>query len=341
MAATMKDIARTTGLGLATISKYLNGGKVRPRNKTLIDAAVKELDFTVNSIARSLKTNHSHTIGVIIPELSQAFSTSIITHVTDALRKKGYAVLVCDCRSDGKLEREMVSFLLNKRVDGILNMPTSTNGEHLQPALNRKVPVVLIDRMIQRLVGQVSAVLLDNVDAARKATAFLLDAGHQNTGIVLGAKGVYTSEHRCSGFRKAFAQCGLTAREENIVFSDYSIKGGYESTKKLLSVPQPPTALFVTNFEMTLGAIIALNEMQIRVPEDLSFVGFDKLDLFDAIFPSLALMKQPQNAIGECAAQLLLNMLSADNGPVSHQVVSLSAEFQAGTSVKAIPRAKR
>jgi LacI family transcriptional regulator len=199
MPATMKDIARITGLGLATISKYLNGGNVLPRNRELIAAAVKELDFTVNAFARSLKTRQSRTVGVVIPELNNAFSTSIITYVTDVLRKQEYAVLVCDCRTDQKLEKEMISFLLGKRVDGILNMPTTPGGEHLQPALDRGLPIVLIDRMIQRLTGQVSAVLVDNVDAARKGTDLLLDAGHRNIGIILGPKGIYTSEHRCAG----------------------------------------------------------------------------------------------------------------------------------------------
>ena len=332
----MKDIARVTGLGLATISKYLNGGNVRPKNKVLIDSAVKELGFTINMIARSLKTSQSHTIGVVIPELNQTFSTTIITHVTDVLRNKGYAVLVCDCRTNEKLEKEMIGFLLDKRVDGILNMPTSPNGEHLQPALDRDVPVVLIDRMIPRLAGQVSAVVVDNVDAAHKATTILLDAGHRNIGIILGPRGIYTSEHRCSGIEKAYAERGLTAKAENIVFSDYSMKGGYEAAKKLLSTSELPSALFVTNYDMTLGTIIALNEMQIRVPEDLSFVGFDKLDAFGEIFRTLTLMKQPQNVIGERAAHLLLNMLGKDKAPILHQVITLSAQLELGTSVLAI-----
>ena len=341
MAATMNDIARITGLGLATISKYLNGGNVLPRNKALIDDAVKELNFTVNTFARGLKTKRSHTIGVVIPELNFAFFTSIITHVTDALRKRGYAVLVCDCRTDVKLEKEMVAFLVDKRVDGILNIPTNPWGEHLRSALDRGVPIVLIDRMIQRLAGQVSAVLVDNADASRRATALLLDEGHRDIGIILGPKGVYTTERRYAGFLEAHAQRGLAVWERGTVFSDYTMEGGYAATKKMLSAPRLPTALFVTNSEMTLGAGIALNETRVRIPDDLSLLSFDKPDLVNALFPTLTSVQQPHNAIGESAANLLLNMQHMDKEPIQHQVAILSTQLQLGTSVRAAPRPKR
>ncbi len=134
MSATVKDIARETGLGLATISKYLNGGNVRPKNKKLIDDAIKALHFVPNEFARSLRTRQSRTIGVLIPELSNAFITSIITTMEDLLRKQDYAVIVCDCRTDPQMEKEAVSFLMHKRVDGLINMPTDQTGAHLAPA---------------------------------------------------------------------------------------------------------------------------------------------------------------------------------------------------------------
>ena len=122
MAATIKDIANRTGLGLATISSYLNGGNVREKNREKIELAIKELHFEVNEVARGLKTNRTYTIGVVIPELNNIFCTEIITGMEDILRKKGYATIVCDCRTDKELEREAVEFLYRKRVDGIINI---------------------------------------------------------------------------------------------------------------------------------------------------------------------------------------------------------------------------
>lgn len=127
--ATIKDIAQRTGLGLATISKYLNGGHVLDRNRVKIEAAIRELGYTYNEIGRSLKTSRSRTIGVVIPELRNLFITTIITAMEDILRRQGYGVLICDCRTDPEQEAEAVRFLLGKRVDGIINMAVGRDGE--------------------------------------------------------------------------------------------------------------------------------------------------------------------------------------------------------------------
>lgn len=331
MSATMKDIAKKTGLGLATISKYLNGGNVRPKNKKLIDDAVKELQFVPNEFARSLKTRQSRTIGVLIPELSNSFITSIISTMEDILRKQDYAVIVCDCRTDAALEKEAVSFLVHKRVDGLINMPTDQTGNHLASALQNKTPIVLIDRMVKPLAGEVSAVVVDNHDAAEKATQHLLDAGHTQIGLILGNQGIYTVEHRRDGYLAALARRHVSPREELILYSDYTMEGGYTATKQLLSLPNPPTALFVTNYEMTLGTMLALNEAHISVPKDLSLIGFDKLDLFGVVYPYLTIIKQPQNAIGECVARQMLALLAGNGAP--HQMITLSTQLHEGSSV--------
>ena len=339
MASTMKDIARMTGLGLATISKFLNGGTVRPKNKKLIEDAVRELHFVPNEFARSLKTSQSRTVGVVIPELGNQFITSIITTMEDILRKHDYAVIVCDCRTDAWREKEAVSFLVHKRVDGLINMPTDTTGAHLKPALEAGIPIVLVDRMLKSMTGKVSAVVVDNVDAAEKATRFLLESGHDEIGLILGNEGLYTTQKRRDGYLNAYAECGMTPSEALIRYGDYNMDGGYAAMKALIALKNRPTAVFVTNFEMTLGAMIALNEASLKVPEHISFIGFDKLDLFGAIFPNLTLVKQPQNAIGECVAKQLLRLLT--DGPVGqlHQIITLSTQLNEGGSTKRIKRA--
>ena len=149
MAATMKDIARRTGLGLATISSYFNGGNVREKNRIKIEEAIEELHYEVNEVARGLKTNATRTIGVVIPELNNTFCAEIITGMEDVLRSHGYATIVCDCRTDKKLEREAVEFLTRRRVDGIINMPVDEEGNHLKRFQKTGKPIVLIDRKIQ------------------------------------------------------------------------------------------------------------------------------------------------------------------------------------------------
>ena len=335
MASTMKDLSRETGLGLATISKYFNGGTVRDKNRLLIEAAVKKLHYVPNEVARSLKTQQTRVIGVIIPELSNAFITSIISSMEDILRKQDYAVIVCDCRSDAKREKEAVEFLLHRRVDGLINMATDMTGSHLKVALNAGIPVLLIDRLIESLRGKVSAVVIDNVHAASQAVRKLTDLGHRKIGLVLGSPNLYTTNHRLTGYLNALKEAGITPADEYIRYGDYTMDGGYQAVQELLRLESRPTALFVTNFEMTLGAMLALQHNGIRVPEDLSVIGFDKLELFGEIFPDLTLIRQPQLSIGREAANLMLDLL-INHGSVSHRIVTLSTELTEGSSVRSL-----
>ena len=332
MAATMKDIARETGLGLATISKYFNGGTVKENNRLLIEAAVKKLHYVPNEMARSLKTQQSRVIGVVIPELSNAFITSIISAMEDILRKKDYAIVVCDCRSDPRHEKEAVEFLLHRRVDGLINMATDTTGAHLKMPLAAGIPVLLIDRLIESLRGKASAVIIDNVHAAGQAVRKLTDFGHRRIGLVLGSPELYTTNQRLTGYLNALEEAGITPSEEYIRYGDYTMDGGYQAAQELIRLDNRPTALFVTNFEMTLGAMLALQHNNIRVPEDLSVIGFDKLELFGEIFPNLTLIRQPQMSIGREAAGLMLDMLS-EKDSFAPRIVTLTTELTEGSSV--------
>ena len=333
MAATMKDLSRETGLGLATISKYFNGGSVREKNRVLIEAAVKKLRYVPNEVARSLKTQHSRVIGVVIPELSNAFITSIISSMEDILRKKDYAVIVCDCRSDPKREKAAVEFLLHRRVDGLINMATDMTGSHLKAALSAGIPVLLIDRLIDTLRGQTSAVIIDNAHAAGQAVRELTSLGHRQIGIILGSPNLYTTNQRLTGYLNALREAGISPEDEYIRYGDYTMDGGYQAVQELLSLKHRPTAVFVTNFEMTLGTMLALQQNGIRVPEDLSVIGFDKLELFGEIFPDLTLIRQPQLSIGREAANLMLDLVGCSDSPV-HRIVTLSTDLTEGRSVR-------
>lgn len=332
MAATLKDLARETGLGLATLSKYFNGGTVREKNRLLIEAAVKKLRYVPNEVARSLKTQQTRVIGVIIPELSNAFITSIISSMEDILRKHDYAVIVCDCRSNAKREKEAVEFLMHRRVDGLINMATDTTGAHLKMPLAAGIPVLLIDRLIESLRGKASAVIIDNVHAAGQAVRKLTDFGHRRIGLVLGSPELYTTNQRLTGYLNALEEAGITPSEEYIRYGDYTMDGGYQAAQELIRLDNRPTALFVTNFEMTLGAMLALQHNNIRVPEDLSVIGFDKLELFGEIFPNLTLIRQPQMSIGREAAGLMLDMLS-EKDSFAPRIVTLITELTEGSSV--------
>lgn len=307
MAATMKDIARRTGLGLATISSYFNGGNVREKNRVKIEEAIQELHYEVNEVARGLKTNATKTVGVVIPELNNIFCTEIITGMEDILRNHGYATIVCDCRTDKRLEKEAVEFLVRKRVDGIINMPVNGSGSHLEAFKKTGKPIVLIDRRIKGL--SCDCVLVDNEKAAEDAMELFFANGHRKIGIIAGPKDISTARERLSGYRSALEKHEIPVEENLVYYGDYTIQGGVRAIETLVKNNPDMTAVFVTNYEMTMGAVIGVNEMGIHLREDLSMIGFDNLQFARACSPKLTIISQPTEKIAREVARIILERL--------------------------------
>lgn len=335
MAATMKDIARRTGLGLATISSYFNGGNVREKNRIKIEEAIEELHYEVNEVARGLKTNATRTIGVVIPELNNTFCAEIITGMEDILRSHGYATIVCDCRTDKKLEQEAVEFLTRRRVDGIINMPVDEEGNHLKRFQKTGKPIVLIDRKIQGI--NCDSVLVDNKKAAEDAVRYFIERGHRNIGIIGGPEEVFTAQERMAGYYKALESAGIPVSESLIWHGDYTIQGGVRGLEELVQNNPEMTAVFVTNYEMTMGAMIGVNELGIRIPEQLSMIGFDNLQFARACNPKLTIVAQPTDGIAREVAKVMLNHLE-NTGETSGELFSekLETEIIAGKSVRVL-----
>lgn len=338
MAATMKDIARRTGLGLATISSYFNGGNVREKNRVKIEEAIRELHYEVNEVARGLKTNATKTIGVVIPELNNTFCAEIITEMEDILRSHGYATIVCDCRTDRKLEREAVDFLSRKRVDGIINMPVDAEGTHLKQFQKTGKPIVLIDRKIQDL--SCDSVLVDNEKAAEDAIELFYEKGHREIGIIGGPEEISTAQERLKGYEKACRKLGLRRKDSLIYHGDYTIQGGVQGLEELVRDNPDMTAVFVTNYEMTMGAVIGLNELGIQMPTQISMIGFDNLQFARACNPKLTIVFQPTQQIARETARIMLERLECTEADREQQaermriIEKLETEIIMGRSVQ-------
>lgn len=320
MSVTIKDLARETGLANATISAYLNGVPVREYNKVKIEEAIRKLGYIRNDYARGLKTHRSGTIGVLIPELSNVFSTTIITEIEEKLREKGYGIIVCDCRTDMQREAESIRFLLSKMVDGLIIMPVSTDKEALSVALEKKIPVVVIDRKTDS--DEVSHVVINNREISRTATERLLAKGCKKIALVTGDMSVYTAKERKIGYEEAMKKAG--AYDEKFVYNGgLSVEGGYAATKEILSAHPDTQAIFVTNYEMTIGSIIALNEEGKRIGKDVEFTGFDKVEITRAFVPAMETVNQPLAEIGRVAAETMTYMV--DGG--EPRDITLAAEI--------------
>jgi LacI family transcriptional regulator len=310
---TIKDVAKHSGLAYATISKYLNGGNVLPENREKIETAIRELNFTVNEFARGLKTNKSNTVGIIVPDIGNVYVALTIPIIVDELRKSGYATIICDSRAEHEREAELIRFSMGKRVDGIINMPVGADGSHLLAALDNHIPVVLLDRIVTDCIGRVDAVLVDNARAAQDAAACLIEHGHTEIGVIAGPRDVYTAMERLSGYVSTLRKNRLEVKDSLIEYTDFSIESGYRACKRLLKNNPGMTALFTTNYDVTVGAMMAINERGISVPDSISVFGFDDMPFAQVIKPHLSVIAQPFGEIGKHAAQLLLDRMSGRN----------------------------
>lgn len=326
MAATIRDIRNKTGLSLATISKYLNGGNVLPENRKAIADAIEELHYEVNEVARGLATQRTRTIGVLIQSFDNIFAGTIVSNIERILRKHNYGTIVCDCQGDKKLEEEEIHFLLGKRVDGIITIPTAGNSEYLQHAVDRKIPVVLLDRAFGD--AEFDSVLVDNKTAAWEAVQVLLENGHRKIGMICGDDSEYTARERLRGYYKALENANVDIRMDYVRRGKLTVEHGYQAMKAFLNMKDRPTAVFMSNYEITLGGVIAVNESGIPFPQEISMIGFDNFMLSKVVKPSLWMVSQPMEKIARQAAEIMLMRLESGAAekmePVQHIVLQTS-----------------
>jgi LacI family transcriptional regulator len=309
--STIKDVARLSGTSVGTVSRLLNGYQIKNENREKIEQAIKELDFTLNPIARGLKTSRTNTVGILIPQLSNIFSTRIIDGMERVFDEHGYSVLVCDSRNSISKEREKIRFLKDKLVDGIVVMPTGDDGEHISEILECQLPVVLVDRLLPNTFCD--GVVSDNINGAYQAVESIINRGHRRIGIIAGPQAVYTAKERLEGYIRAVRDYNIEIDEELITYSEYTVEGGAAAFEKLLSLNNPPTAIFASNYEITVGTVKSIIEKGMKIGDDISVFGYDQLELSKVFTPELSVVVHPMDMIGQRAAETLIKRMKGDN----------------------------
>ncbi len=333
MPATIIDIKERTGLSLATISKYLNGGNVLPENRVKIEAAIKELNYEVNEIARGLVTKKTRTIGIMVHSVDSPFCGQLLHFLSEILRRHGYGILICDSNNDEEQEEQNARHLLGRKVDGIIVIPVSETAAFLDCTRKRNVPVVLLDRAIEG--GSFDCVKIDNRAAVINAMDVLLKNNHKKIAIIASKK-EYTGRERYEGFKQAMKKAGVKVKESYVCLGSHSLAWGYENMKKLLALKDRPTAVFTDNYEITLGAMMAVNESGLKCPEDISILGFDDQIIFHLINPPVYMVEQPLQEMSEKAVEMLLGRI--DSGSLDQpKEISLDTRLIEGSSVKSLP----
>lgn len=307
---TIRDVAERAGVSVATVSHVINGTrKVAPDTAERVRRAMEELDYQPNAVAQSLRTRTTHVIGVLVSDITNPFFATLVRGAEDAAVAAGYSVIVCNSDEDLSKEDSYVRLLLRRRMDGLLIAPVRDGASPaVQELAKRRMPFVFIDRKAAGV--SVDAVLSDNVGGAYRATRHLIERGHRRIGIVLGIPGATTTEERFAGYRQALQEAGIPFSEDLVAWGGYRIEGGRQAAVQLLSRPDPPTAIFSTNNQMTVGVLQELFLRHIPIPAKVAVVGFDDLDWAEMVIPPITVVAQNPYEIGRCAFKLLFARLN-------------------------------
>jgi len=317
---TLKDVARQAGVSVATASRALGGyGYVSPETRSKVLRAARLLDYHPNALARSMVKKRTHTLGVVVSDNANPFFAAVVRGIEDVVHRHGYAVILCNADEDPEKEEMYLRILREKRVDGLLLAPSGEAGRFLRAWAREGLPLVLIDRKIEGIAAD--AVIVDNRSGAKEAVAHLIGLGHRRIGTICGPQQVYTGFERLQGYLEALREARIPVEKDLIREGNFKQDSGYRLAREFLEMDDPPTALFVANNLMTIGALLALREAGVRIPQDMAVVGFDDMEWASILTPPLTAVAQPAYALGANAAQLLIQRLLRGPSPQPQEIV--------------------
>jgi len=320
VAATMKDVARLSGVSLATVSAVLSGSSyVSPDLTQRVQRAVQTLGYAPNSVARSLKKGATKLIGLVVPDVTNPFFTGIVHAVQKRARTLGYSVVLCDSERDVEQERSYLKMLRAHLAVGTIFCPSGPEEAYKRLEDDIGImPVVCVDHAARP--GDYDSVVLDNVAAARLATQHVLGLGHRRVAIVAGPQHLMPGRDRLIGFEQTLHGAGLQVAPELVRQGSFGEAGAFDAVQALLTLPERPSAIFVTNNQMLIGAMRAIAESALSCPRDISVVAIDDFPWAAAFSPALTTVCQPVGVMAETALDMLIERVQGKRGPPRHRV---------------------
>jgi LacI family transcriptional regulator, galactose operon repressor len=350
--ATIHDVARAAGVSRSTAARALAGyGIVSKEAAERVLAAAAELDYRANGVARSMKTGRSNTLGAVVADIENAFFARVMRGFTDVARANGFQVILSNTDEDPGAEQSAVRVFQERRVDGLVVTPASLDPTgHLYAAHAAGLPIVLLDRRVPGL--DVDVVQIDNVKAARETIEHLIALGHRKIAMLTGVtemevsvhatnldSGVSTSKDRLQGYREALDAAGIDYRPDYVRTADFHLMAAREEAERLLRLRDRPTAVFATDSTNALGVLLALRDVGLHVPQDVSVVAFDDADWADVVEPGLSVIAQPVHEMGRLSARLLVSRIRGEALPPTQHV--LETQWLARESIGPPPHRRR
>ncbi|MCD6647377.1 substrate-binding domain-containing protein [Vibrio cholerae] len=330
--ATMKDIARLAGVSTSTVSHVINKSRfVSDEIAERVNNAAQQLNYAPSALARSLKMNRTKTIGMLVTTSTNPFFGEVVKGVERSCYHQGYNLILCNTEGDNQRMKASINTLLQKRVDGLLLMCSTLEGERLD-VFDRypDIPIVVMD---WGPILFASDKIQDNsLQGGYMAAKHLIECGHKEIGCITGPLIRHQAQMRYEGYKRALAEAGIAINPDWIVESDFECEGGYQAFEKLYQRGKLPSALFVSNDMMAMGVIQAASQRGLRVPDDLSLIGYDDVHIAKFMTPALTTIHQPKYRLGKAAVDTLLYRL--ENPDTTAQVVQLEPTLVARNSVR-------
>jgi LacI family transcriptional regulator len=318
---TIPDVARHAGVGQATAARVLGGyGSASAATRERVLAAAAELGYSTNAVARSMISGRTHTLGVVVADVENAYFARAVRGVADVAAKAGLQVVLANSDEDGEKEKAAVQMFVERRVDGLVVAPAAADHEHLDRAVSSGIPVVLLDRALAG--ADLDTVVVDNRGAAKAAVARLTDDGHRRIAVITSASpaddgttlapgaDIWTTTERLTGYRQALRAAGIPRTAEVVRHTGYDRAWARSAVLELMTGEDRPTALFTTDNVATLGTLDALLDLGARIPADVSVVGFDDAEWATLIRPRLSVVSQPVQELGGLAADILIRRVN-------------------------------
>lgn len=325
--ATMKDVAKLADVSVTTVSHVINDTRyVSPELTERVNDAIEELNYHPDPLAQGLSKGKSRTIALVVSDIVNPFFPQVARGVEDCARENEFSLILTNTDENTNQEKQNLSLLKSKRVDGFIISPTSEGADNLQPLLEEGLPTVCIDRKLPELA--VDQVYSDNKNGAYKATEHLIEEGHENIGIILEFSDISSFSERLEGYKEALTDHGIAIKEEYIKKSGLEVEGAYASTESLLKEHPEVTAIFSTNDLMTEGVLQYFKDNEINVPKELSLVGFDDPEWAASFNPSITSVAQQPYEMGYQASKLLFEQIKQDTKDRKPRSIELETELK-------------
>src|SRR5690625_488352 len=320
MSITIYDVAREANVSMATVSRVVNRNpNVKPTTRKKVMATIEKLGYRPNAVARGLASKKTTTVGTIIPDISSIFFSELARGIEDIATMYKYNMILSNSDQNKDKELRLINTMLEKQVDGIVFMGGNITEEHVEQISTASVPVVLAATYDGS--GKIPSVNIDYEEAAFEATELLMSKGHKHPAFIYGQEDIELNNLKFSGYKRALKAANVEVNEDYIINKSYSYEAGINAINQLLSLSEPPTAVFVASDEMALGVIHGAQDRGLVVPKDLEVLGFNNTRLATMVRPTLSTIIQPMYDLGAVAMRLLTKYMNKEEVEESNVIL--------------------